>query len=76
MYWNVVKMIKTYDDIMDCSQGSFESSEFDDVGISDSLEELSLLNSKLACTVCWINGLTIGFLHLLEGFVLDLLKLI
>ena len=31
---------------MDCSQGSSESSEFDDVGISDSLEELSLLNGK------------------------------
>ena len=37
---------------MDCSQGSFECSEFDDVGISDSLEELSLLNSKLTCIVC------------------------
>ena len=29
---------------MDCSQGSSEGSEFDDV--SDSLEELSLLNGK------------------------------
>ena len=28
------------------SQGSFEGSELDDVGISDSLEELSLLNGK------------------------------
>ena len=28
---------------MDCSQGSSEGSEFDDVGISDSLEEMSLL---------------------------------
>ena len=32
---------------MDCSQGSSEGSEFDDVGISDSLEELSLLNVGL-----------------------------
>ena len=31
---------------MDCSQDSSEGSEFDDVGISDSLEELSLLNDK------------------------------
>ena len=32
---------------MDCSQGSSEFSEFDDVGISDSLEELSLLNGSI-----------------------------
>ena len=31
---------------MDCSQGETEGSEFDDVGISDSLEELTLLNGK------------------------------
>ena len=31
---------------MDCSQDSSEGSEFDDVGISDSLEELSLLNGQ------------------------------
>ena len=31
---------------MDCSQGETEGSEFEDVGISDSLEELSLLNGK------------------------------
>ena len=31
---------------MDCSQGSSEGSEFADVGISDRLEELSLLNGK------------------------------
>ena len=32
---------------MHCSQGSFGGSEFDHVvGISDSLEELSLLNSE------------------------------
>ena len=31
---------------MDCSQGSSEGSESDGVGISDSLEELSLLNGK------------------------------
>ena len=31
---------------MDCSQGSSERSEFNDVGISDSLEELSLLNGE------------------------------
>ena len=31
---------------MDCSQDSSEGSEFDDVGISDSLEELSLLDGK------------------------------
>ena len=31
---------------MDCSQGRSEGPEFDDVGISDSLEELSLLNGK------------------------------
>ena len=37
---------------MDCSQRSFEGSEFDDEGISDSLEELSVLNSKLAYIVC------------------------
>ena len=31
---------------MDCSKGSSEGSEFDDVSISDSLEELSLLNGE------------------------------
>ena len=31
---------------MDCSQDSSENSEFNDVGISDSLEELSLLNGR------------------------------
>ena len=31
---------------MDCSQGSFQDSEFDYVGISDTLEEPALLNSK------------------------------
>ena len=31
---------------MDCSQGSSGGSEFDDVGISDSHEELSLFNVK------------------------------
>ena len=31
---------------MDCSQESSEGSEFDDVGISDSLEELSPLNGE------------------------------
>ena len=31
---------------MGYSQGSSGGSEFDDVGISDSLEELSLLNGK------------------------------
>ena len=31
---------------MDCSKGSSKGSEFDDVGISDNLEELSLLNGK------------------------------
>ena len=31
---------------MDCSQGSFGGSEFDNVGVSDSLEELSLLNGE------------------------------
>ena len=31
---------------MDCSQGSSGGSNFDDVGISDSLEELSLLNGE------------------------------
>ena len=31
---------------MNCSQGSSEGSEFDDVCISDGLEELSLLNGK------------------------------
>ena len=30
---------------MDCSQGSFQGSEFD-VGVSHSLEELSLLNGN------------------------------
>ena len=39
-------MIKTKEDIMDCSKESSEGSEFDDVGISDSLKELSLLNGK------------------------------
>ena len=34
---------------MDCSQDSSQGSEFDDVGITDSLEELSL--GKLACIV-------------------------
>ena len=49
---NVVKMTRTDEEIMDCSQDSSPGSEFDDVGISDSLEELSLLNSKLAYIVC------------------------
>ena len=31
---------------MDCSQGSSEGSEFEDVGISDSPEELLLLNGE------------------------------
>ena len=31
---------------MDWSQGNSQGSEFDDVGISDSLEELSLLNGR------------------------------
>ena len=31
---------------MDCSQSSFEGSDFVNVGISDSLEELSLLNGE------------------------------
>ena len=31
---------------MDCSQGSSKGPEFDDVGISDSFEELSLLNGE------------------------------
>ena len=31
---------------MDCSQGSSEGSDFDNLGISDSLEELSLLNGE------------------------------
>ena len=61
---------------MDCGQDSSQGSKFDDVGILGSLEELSLLNGKLVYIVCWINGLTVGFLHLLKGFVLDLLKLI
>ena len=37
---------------MDCSQDSSQGSEFDDMGISDGLEELPLLNSKLANIVC------------------------
>ena len=37
---------------MDCTQGSSQGSEFDDVGISDSLEEPSPLNGKKACIVC------------------------
>ena len=61
---------------MDCSQGSYGGSDFDNVGISNSLEELLLLNGEQAYVVYWINGLTFGFLHSLEGFVLDLLKLI
>ena len=31
---------------MDCSKGSSQGSEFDDVGISDILEELLLVNGK------------------------------
>ena len=31
---------------MDCSQGSSGGLDFDNVGISDSLEELSLLNGE------------------------------
>ena len=31
---------------MDCSQGSPRGSNFDNVGISDSLEKLSLLNGE------------------------------
>ena len=41
-----LKMIKTEEDIMDCSQGSSGGSDFDYVGTSDSLEELSLLNGE------------------------------
>ena len=41
-----LKMIKTKKDIMDYSQGSSGGSDFDNVGISDSLEELSLLNGE------------------------------
>ena len=33
---------------MDCSQGSSQSSEIDVLGISDKLEELSLLNDEKA----------------------------
>ena len=36
-----LKMIKTKKDIMDCSQGNSGGSDFDNVGISDSLEELN-----------------------------------
>ena len=36
---------------MDCSQGSSEGSDFDNTGISDSLEELSLLNVEQAYVV-------------------------
>ena len=42
----LLKMIKTYEDIIDCSQSSSGGSKFDNVGISDSLEELSLLNGE------------------------------
>ena len=31
---------------MDCNQGSSGGSDFDNVGIPDNLEELSLLNSE------------------------------
>ena len=61
---------------MDCSRSSSEGSEFNDLGTSDSLEELSLLNGNKAYIVYCINGLTFGFLHSLEGFVLDLIRLI
>ena len=33
---------------MDCSQDCSQGSDFDDVGISDILDKLSLLNGKLA----------------------------
>ena len=47
MYGNIVKNDKKdKEDIMDCSQGSSGGSDFDNVGISDSLEELSLLNGE------------------------------
>ena len=36
---------------MDCSQGSSEGSEFDDMGISESVKELSLMNGKSAYIV-------------------------
>ena len=36
---------------MDCSQGSSGSSDFNNVGSSDSLEELSPLNGELAYAV-------------------------
>ena len=41
-----LKMIKTYKDIMDYNQGGSGGSNFDNVGISDSLEKLSLLNGE------------------------------
>ena len=37
---------------MDCSQGSSGGSDFDNVGISDSLGELSLLNGEKPYVVC------------------------
>ena len=39
-------MMKTKKHIMDCSQGSSGGSDFDNVSISDSLEEPSLLNGE------------------------------
>ena len=42
----LLKMIKTHKDIMDCSQGSSGGPNFDNVGVSDSLEKLSLLNGE------------------------------
>ena len=41
-----LKMIETYEDIKDCSQGSSGGSDVDNVGISDSLEELLPLNGE------------------------------
>ena len=42
---------------MDCSQGSSGGSNFDNVGNSDSLENVSLLNGEYAYAVYRINDL-------------------
>ena len=61
---------------MHSCQDTFGGTQFDNLGISDSLQELSLSNSEQAYVVYWIKGPTFGLLHSLESFVLDMLKLI
>ena len=64
-------MIKTKKDIMETSIMWVSQT-----ALKTQLEELLLLNGEQAHVVYWINDLTSGFSFSLEGFFLDLPKLI